>query len=150
MNVSGKGKLSLTGNQIQASLGSINLQTDSSNTDGLIDIQGGTIYGGKDLNLYSSGDVNLKSLGFALENSATRVKNIKAYSGRDLIWNNADKDLPLITGKVQLDAANSLTVAAKEISSKDSIQLHANKVGLNSALTSQKILMSVQRALILF
>ncbi|MEN8976497.1 DUF637 domain-containing protein, partial [Acinetobacter baumannii] len=138
LNVSGKGKLSLTGNQIQASLGSINLQTDSSNTDGLIDIQGGTIYGGKDLNLYSSGDVNLKSLGFALENSATRVKNIKAYSGRDLIWNNADKDLPLITGKVQLDAANSLTVAAKEISSKDSIQLHANKVGLNSALTSQK------------
>ncbi|MFV5639816.1 DUF637 domain-containing protein [Acinetobacter oleivorans] len=138
LNVSGKGKLSLTGNQIQASLGSINLQTDSSNTDGLIDIQGGTIYGGKDLNLYSSGDVNLKSLGFALENSATRVKNIKAYSGRDLIWNNADKDLPLITGKVQLDAANSLTVAAKEISSKDSIQLHAKKVGLNSALTSQK------------
>jgi len=138
LNVSGKGKLSLTGNQIQASLGSINLQADSSNTDGLIDIQGGTIYGGKDLNLYSSGDINLKSLGFALENAATRVKNIKAYSGRDLVWNNTDKVLPLISGKVQLDAANKLTVNAKEISSKDSIQLHANQVALDSALTSQK------------
>ena len=138
LNVSGKGKLSLIGNQIQASLGSINLQADSSNTEGLIDIQGGTIYGGKDLNLYSSGDINLKSLGFALENAATRVKNIKAYSGRDLVWNNTDKVLPLISGKVQLDAANKLTVNAKEISSKDSIQLHANQVALDSALTSQK------------
>ena len=138
LNVSGKGKLLLTGNQIQASLGSINLQADSSNTDGLIDIQGGTIYGGKDLNLYSSGDINLKSLGFALENAATRVKNINAFSGRDLIWNNTDKVLPLISGKVQLDAANKLTVNAKEISSKDSIQLHANQVALDSVLTSQK------------
>ncbi|MCU4330670.1 DUF637 domain-containing protein, partial [Acinetobacter pittii] len=72
------------------------------------------------------------------ENAATRVKNIKAYSGRDLVWNNADKALPLITGMVQLDAANNLTVTAKEISNKDSIQLHANQITLNSALTSQK------------
>ncbi|MFX8903202.1 hypothetical protein ABTM99_20015, partial [Acinetobacter baumannii] len=35
-------------------------------------------------------------------------------------------------------AANNLTVTAKEISNKDSIQLHANQIALNSALTSQK------------
>ncbi len=138
LNVLSNGKLSLTENHIQASLGSINLQANSANTQNLIDLQGGTIYAGKDLNLYSSGDLNLKNLGFSLENAATRVKNIKAYSGRDLVWNNADKALPLITGLVQLDAANNLTVTAKEISNKDSIQLHANQIALNSALTSQK------------
>lgn len=138
LNVLSNGKLSLTENHIQASLGSINLQANSANTQNMIDLQGGTIYAGKDLNLYSSGDLNLKNLGFSLENAATRVKNIKAYSGRDLVWNNADKALPLITGLVQLDAANNLTVTAKEISNKDSIQLHANQITLNSALTSQK------------
>ncbi|MEQ1402955.1 DUF637 domain-containing protein [Acinetobacter baumannii] len=138
LNVLSNGKLSLTENHIQASLGSINLQANSANTQNLIDLQGGTIYAGKDLNLYSSGDLNLKNLGFSLENAATRVKNIKAYSGRDLVWNNADKALPLITGMVQLDAANNLTVTAKEISNKDSIQLHANQITINSALTSQK------------
>uniref|UniRef100_UPI00387A4FA2 DUF637 domain-containing protein n=1 Tax=Acinetobacter calcoaceticus TaxID=471 RepID=UPI00387A4FA2 len=138
LNVLSNGKLSLTENHIQASLGSINLQANSANTQNMIDLQGGTIYAGKDLNLYSSGDLNLKNLGFSLENTATRVKNIKAYSGRNLVWNNADKALPLITGMVQLDAANNLTVTAKEISNKDSIQLHANQITLNSALTSQK------------
>lgn len=138
LNVLSNGKLSLTENHIQASLGSINLQANSANIQNLIDLQGGTIYAGKDLNLYSSGDLNLKNLGFSLENAATRVKNIKAYSGRDLVWNNADKALPLITGMVQLDAANNLTVTAKEISNKDSIQLHANQITLNSAMTSQK------------
>ena len=138
LNVLSNGKLSLTENHIQASLGSINLQANSANIQNLIDLQGGTIYAGKDLNLYSSGDLNLKNLGFSLENAATRVKNIKAYSGRNLVWNNADKALPLITGMVQLDAANNLTITAKEISNKDSIQLHANQIALNSALTSQK------------
>ncbi|OTM48107.1 DUF637 domain-containing protein [Acinetobacter pittii] len=138
LNVSGKGKLSLNENQIQASLGSINLQADSSNTDGLIDIRGGTIYGGKDLNLYSSGDVNLQNLGFALENSATRVKNINAHSGRNLVWNNATKVLPQITGKVALDAENNLSISAQRVSSKDSIQLQAGQLTLNTNFTSQK------------
>ncbi|HFG6910413.1 TPA: DUF637 domain-containing protein [Acinetobacter baumannii] len=138
LNVSGKGKLSLNENQIQASLGSINLQADSSNTDGLIDIRGGTIYGGKDLNLYSSGDVNLHNLGFALENSATRVKNINAHSGRNLVWNNATKVLPQITGKVALDAESNLSISAQGVSNKDSIQLRAGQLTLNTNLTSQK------------
>ncbi|MBN6518781.1 DUF637 domain-containing protein [Acinetobacter pittii] len=138
LNVSGKGKLSLNENQIQASLGSINLQADSSNKEGLIDIRGGTIYGSKDLNLYSSGDVNLQNLGFALENSATRVKNINAHSGRNLVWNNATKVLPQITGKVALDAENNLSISAQGVSSKDSIQLQAGQLTLNTNFTSQK------------
>ncbi|MGG6542751.1 UNVERIFIED_CONTAM: DUF637 domain-containing protein [Acinetobacter baumannii] len=137
LNVSGRGKLSLNENQIQASLGSINLQVDSSNTDGLIDIRGGTIYGGKDLNLYSSGDVNLQNLGFALENSVTRVKNINAHSGRNLVWNNATKVLPQITGKVALDAENNLSLSSQGFSSKGGIQLQADQLTLNTALTSQ-------------
>ncbi|MDC5425150.1 DUF637 domain-containing protein [Acinetobacter baumannii] len=137
LNVSGRSKLSLNGNQIQASLGSINLQADSSNTDGLIDVQGGTIYGGKDLNLYSSGDVNLQNLGFALENSATRVKNINAHSGRNLVWNNATKVLPQITGKVVLDAENNLSLSSQGFSSKGGIQLQADQLTLSTALTSQ-------------
>lgn len=118
-------------------MGSINLQVDSSNTDGLIDIRGGTIYGGKDLNLYSSGDVNLQNLGFALENYVTRVKNINAHSGRNLVWNNATKVLPQITGKVALDAENNLSLSSQGFSSKGGIQLQADQLTLNTALTSQ-------------
>ncbi|HCQ9734591.1 TPA: filamentous hemagglutinin N-terminal domain-containing protein, partial [Acinetobacter baumannii] len=51
LNVLSNGKLSLTENHIQASLGTINLQANSANTQNLIDLQGGTIYAGKDLNL---------------------------------------------------------------------------------------------------
>jgi filamentous hemagglutinin len=66
LNVLGKGKLSFTNTLLHASLGSINLQSGSSNTQGLIDIQAGTINAAKDLNLSSSGDINLKNLGLAL------------------------------------------------------------------------------------
>lgn len=138
LNVSGKSKLALTGNTLQASLGSVNLQVDSSNTQGLIDIQAGTIYAGKDLNLYSTGDINLKNLGLAVENSASRLKNIKAYSGQNLKWDTASITLPQITGKVQLDAANQLDLIGSIISNKDDITLQANKINLGTALTSQK------------
>ncbi|NNP76179.1 hemagglutinin [Acinetobacter sp. Ac_3412] len=138
LNVSSKGKLSLIGNTLYATLGSINLQADSSSTQGLIDIQTGTIYAGKDLNLYSTGDINLKNLGLAVENSASRVKNIKAYSGQNLKWDNAGITLPQITGKVQLDAANQLDLVGSTISNKDDITLQANKINLGTALSSQK------------
>ncbi|MBC9227817.1 DUF637 domain-containing protein [bacterium SPL81] len=138
LNVSGKGKLALTGTALQASLGSINLQADTSNTQALIDIQAGTVYAGKDLNLYSSGDINLKNLGLAVENTASRVKNINAYSGQNLKWDNAGVALPQITGKVQLDAANQLDLVGSTISNKEDITLQANKINLGTALNSQK------------
>lgn len=138
LNVSGKGKLALTGTALQASLGSINLQVDTSNTQGLIDIQAGTIYAGKDLNLYSSGDINLKNLGLAVENTASRVKNINAYSGQNFKWDNAGVALPQITGKVQLDAANQIDLIGSTISNKEDITLQANKINLGTALNSQK------------
>nr|WP_151766126.1 DUF637 domain-containing protein [Acinetobacter colistiniresistens] len=138
LNVSGKGKLAFTGNLLHATLGSINLQADSSNTQGLINIQNGTINAGKDLNLYSSGDVNLKSLGLAIENGASRVKNINAYSGQNLTWEHTGTDLPQISGKVQLDAANQLNLLNGTLSAKDDINLQANQLVLGSALTSDK------------
>ncbi|MGQ1705149.1 DUF637 domain-containing protein [Acinetobacter baumannii] len=138
LNVSGKGKLSLIGNALQASLGSINLQATSSDAQGLIDIQAGTIYAGKDLNLYSSEDINLKNLGLTVETSTSRVKNINAYSGRNLGWDNTGKVMPQITGKVQLDVANQLDLIGSSISTKDDINLKANKLNLRTDLSSQK------------
>lgn len=138
LNVLGKGKLAFTSNLLHATLGSINLQAGSSNTQGLIDIQAGTINAAKDLNLSSSGDINLKNLGLAVENSVSRVKNINAYSGQNLKWDNTNIALPQIAGKVQLDAANQLDLIGNSISNQDDINLQANKINLNTALTSQK------------
>ncbi|WP_087548267.1 DUF637 domain-containing protein [Acinetobacter sp. WCHA39] len=138
LNVLGKGKLSFTNTLLHASLGSINLQAGSSNTQGLIDIQAGTINAAKDLNLSSSGDINLKNLGLAVENSVSRVKNINAYSGQNLKWDNTNIALPQIAGKVQLDAANQMDLIGSTISNKDDINLQANKINLSTALTSQK------------
>lgn len=138
LNVLGKGKLSFTNTLLHASLGSINLQAGSSNTQGLIDIQAGTINAAKDLNLSSSGDINLKNLGLAAENSVSRVKNINAYSGQNLKWDNTNIALPQIAGKVQLDAANQMDLIGSTISNKDDINLQANKINLSTALTSQK------------
>lgn len=84
LNILSNGKLSLTENHIQASLGSINLQANSANTQNLIDLQGGTIYAGKDLNLYSSGDLNLKNLGFHLKTLQPELKTLKPTV--DVIW----------------------------------------------------------------
>lgn len=138
LNVLGKGKLSFTNTLLHASLGSINLQSGSSNTQGLIDIQAGTINAAKDLNLSSSGDINLKNLGLAVENSVSLVKNINAYSGQNLKWDNTNIALPQIAGKVQLDAANQLDLIGNSILNQDDINLQANKINLNTALTSQK------------
>ncbi|MFX8676951.1 hypothetical protein ABTM32_23265, partial [Acinetobacter baumannii] len=48
------------------------------------------------------------------------------------------KVLPQITGKVALDAENNLSISAQGVSSKDSIQLQAGQLTLNTNFTSQK------------
>lgn len=136
LNVLGKGKLSFTNTLLHASLGSINLQAGSSNTQGLIDIQAGTINAAKDLNLSSSGDINLKNLGLAVENSVSRVKNINAYSGQNLKWDNTNIALPQIAGSVKLGSQNVVDLSGTTLSTVGSIETQSNSFKLDKTLSS--------------
>ncbi|EPL4220934.1 TPA: DUF637 domain-containing protein [Acinetobacter baumannii] len=138
LNVLSNGKLSLTENHIQASLGSINLQANSANTQNLIDLQGGTIYAGKDLNLYSSGDLNLKNLGFSLENSVTRSKNLTAYSGRNLVWDSTARALPQVNGDIKIEAANLIDLKGSGLSSTGDLKLQAKALNIGTDLNAGK------------
>ncbi|WP_228156353.1 two-partner secretion domain-containing protein [Acinetobacter seifertii] len=138
LNVLSNGKLSLTENHIQASLGSINLQANSANIQNLIDLQGGTIYAGKDLNLYSSGDLNLKNLGFSLENAATRVKNFTAKSGRNLVWDSTARALPQINGDIKVEAANLIDLKGSSLSSTGDLKLQAKTLNIGTDLNAGK------------
>ncbi|KAA8734858.1 filamentous hemagglutinin N-terminal domain-containing protein [Acinetobacter qingfengensis] len=141
LNLTAQNKINIIETELAArnSHGNINLQTSNSDLNSSnITLQGATLNAGKDLNLYSSGDLNLANLNFALTNSSSSIKNISGYSGRNLIWNNTAKALPQITGKVQLQAENQLTLSATTLSSKENIQLQAGQLNLESALVSQK------------
>lgn len=138
LNVSSKGKLALTGNVLQATVGSINLQADSSNIQGLVDVQKTSVNAGKDLNIYSAGDITLKNLSFSLINDMTRLKNINVYSEKNLVWQNEAKLLPKIAGKVQLDAKQGLDLSGTAINTLDGIVTASGTLVLNSGLTSDK------------
>jgi len=139
INFATKNKITATETNLTAISGNINLQTTNSDLmQSNTSLNATTLNAGKDLNLYSSGDLNLTDLNFTLTNGSSAVKNINGYSGRNLVWNNIAKALPQITGKVALNAGNNLTLSVTGLSSKDSIQLQANQLTLNSALTSQK------------
>ncbi|PKF31651.1 DUF637 domain-containing protein [Acinetobacter proteolyticus] len=133
LNVSGKGKLALTGTTLQATLGSINLQADSSNMQGLVDVQISSVNAGKDLNIYSSGDINLKNLTLVEENAKSRVKNIKAYSGQNLTWDNSEGLNPNLNGNLGLKAEKDLAILGKGIfRASENIDLKGNNVNIKS------------------
>ncbi|MFW1673084.1 DUF637 domain-containing protein [Acinetobacter baumannii] len=133
LNVLSNGKLSLTENHIQASLGTINLQANSANTQNLIDLQGGTIYAGKDLNLYSTDNINMKNLSFSIENNKNRVKNINIYSGGSLYWDNTAFLIPDLTGKISLRAEKDLTILGQGgLSADNGISLYGGNVNVSS------------------
>lgn len=133
LNVLSNGKLSLTENHIQASLGTINLQANSANTQNLIDLQGGTIYAGKDLNLYSTDNINMKNLSFSIENNKNRVKNINIYSGGSLYWDNTAFLIPDLTGKISLRAEKDLIILGQGgLSADNDISLYGGNVNVSS------------------
>ncbi len=110
----------------------------AADTANLLQVDGGTVYAGQDLNVYGAGDVSLKNLSFNLVNDMTHVKNINAYSGKNLVWNNSAKLLPKIAGKVQLEAKQGLDLSGTVINAVDGIVTLSDTLTLSSALRSDK------------
>ncbi|MCS4299156.1 MULTISPECIES: DUF637 domain-containing protein [Acinetobacter] len=138
LNIATGNKQELKGSLLQATVGAINLKAGSNNSKGLINIQDGTVWAGTNLNLNSSGDIAIKNMGLVADNAVSKVKNINAYSDQNLTWEHTGTALAKISGKVQLDAANKLNLLNSTLSAKDDINLQANQLVLESALTSDK------------
>jgi len=135
LNISADKDLKLLENTLHSTSGSINIQS-ASETTGLLQLDGGTVYAGKDLNIYGTSDVSLKNLSFNLFNDMMSLKNISVYSGKNLVWNNNAKLLPKIAGKVQLEAKQGLNLTGTAISAVDGIVTLSDTLTLNSALKS--------------
>lgn len=128
--------LKLIGNTLQATSGSINIQ--SAAEEQLLQVDGGTLYAGKDLNIYGTGDVSLKNLSFNLVNNATRLKDINVYSGKNLTWDNKAKPLPKISGKLQLEAKQGLELSGTAIYAANGIVTQSDTLNLNTVVKSDQ------------
>lgn len=149
LNLSGNKNLKLIGNTLQATTGSINIQSAAADAQ-LLQVEGGTLYAGKDLNVQGAGDVSLKNLSFNLVNDTTRLKNINVYSGNNLIWDNKAKPLPKISGKVQLEAKQGLELSGTAIHAANGIVTQSDTLTLNSAIKSdQGIDLTTEKAMTL-
>lgn len=145
LNLVANKELKLFENTLQASAGSINLQSSTADAK-LLQIDGGSFYASKDLNIYSAGDVSLNNLSFNLVNNTTRLKDINIHSGKNLTWNSNVKALPKISGKVQLEAAGTIDLQGKLIAAKDNIQLQADHLQIGTELVSEKEIDLVSKA----
>ncbi|WP_180171823.1 DUF637 domain-containing protein [Acinetobacter sp. YH12023] len=149
LNLSGNKNLKLIGNTLQATTGSINIQSAAEDAQVLY-VEGGSLYAGKDLNVYGTGDVSLKNLSFNLVNDATRLKNINVYSGNNLTWDNQAKPLAKISGKVQLEAKQGLELSGTAIHAANGIVTQSDTLTLNSAIKSdQGIDLTTEKAMTL-
>jgi len=137
LNLTANKDLKLLGSALQASTGSINVQSTAADAQ-LIQVDGGTLYAGKDFNVYGTGDVSLKNLSFNLVNNATRLKDINVYSGKNLSWDNKAKPLPKISGKVQLEAKQGLELSGTAIHAANGIVTQSDTLNLNSAIKSDQ------------
>ncbi|WP_248131449.1 DUF637 domain-containing protein [Acinetobacter radioresistens] len=145
LNLVANKELKLFANTLQASAGSINLQSSTADAK-LLQIDGGSFYASKDLNIYGAGDVSLNNLSFNLVNNTTRLKDINVHSGKNLTWNSNVKALPKISGKVQLEAAGTIDLQGKLVSAKDNIQLQADHLQIGTELVSEKGIDLVSKA----
>ncbi|WP_180046036.1 MULTISPECIES: DUF637 domain-containing protein [unclassified Acinetobacter] len=136
LNLTANKDLKLIGNTLQATSGSINVQ--SAEEAHLLQVDGGTLYAGKDLNIYSSGDVSLKNLSFNLVNNATRLKDINIYSGKNLTWDNKAKPLAKISGKLQLEAKQGLELAGTALHAANGIVTQSDTLNLNTTVKSDQ------------
>lgn len=137
LNLTANKDLKLLGNSLQASTGSINVQSTAADAQ-LIQVDGGTLYAGKDFNVYSTGDVSLENLSFNLVDNATRLKDLNVYSGKNLSWDNKAKPLPKISGKVQLEAKQGLELSGTAIHAANGIVTQSDTLNLNSAIKSEQ------------
>lgn len=136
LNLTANKDLKLIGNTLQATSGSINVQ--SAEESHLLQVDGGTLYAGKDLNIYGTGDVSLKNLSFNLVNNATRLKDMNVYSGKNLTWDNKAKPLAKISGKLQLEAKQGLELAGTALHAANGIVTQSNTLNLNTTVKSDQ------------
>jgi len=137
LNLTANKDLKLLGNLLQASTGSINVQSTAVDAQ-LIHVDGGTLYAGKGFNVYGTGDVSLKNLSFNLVDNATRLKDINVYSGKNLSWDNKAKPIPKISGKVQLEAKQGLELSGTAIDAANGVVTQSDTLNLNSAIKSDQ------------
>lgn len=136
LNLTANKDLKLIGNTLQATSGSINVQ--SAEEAHLLQVDGATLYAGKDLNIYGSGDVSLKNLSFNLVNNATRLKDMNVYSGKNLTWDNKAKPLAKISGKLQLEAKQGLELAGTALHAANGIVTQSDTLNLNTTVKSDQ------------
>lgn len=136
LNLTANKDLKLIGNTLQATSGSINVQ--SAEEAHLLQVDGGTLYAGKDLNIYGAGDVGLKNLSFNLVNNATRLKDINVYSDKNLTWDNKAKPLAKISGKLQLEAKQGLELAGTALHAANGIVTQSDTLNLNTTIKSDQ------------
>lgn len=137
LNIEANKNLKLLGSTLQATKGSINIQSVSDATS-VLQLDKNTIRAGKDLNIYGTGNVSLKDLNFYIVDAKTSTKDINVYSGKDLVWNNAVKALPQILGKVQLEAKNGLDLTGTTIYATNGITTLSDTLKLNKEIKSDK------------
>ncbi|QWZ59256.1 DUF637 domain-containing protein [Acinetobacter pittii] len=144
LNIISQGSIVGTQSSLRADTGTITLHTNSN--QGLIDINSVTIDSRKKFEVYSLGDVNLKNIGFKVENSETKLKDINIYSGNNVKWDNSNTLPQKISGKIQIKAEKQLDLISNHFdnesnsifSSKDDITLEAKKINVNTSLLSEK------------
>ncbi|MFV5365351.1 DUF637 domain-containing protein [Acinetobacter oleivorans] len=144
LNIISQGSIVGTQSSLRADTGTITLQTNLN--QGLIDIQNVTIDSRKNFEIYSLGDVNIKNIGFKLENSETKLKDINIYSGNNVKWDNSNSLPQKISGKIKINAESQLDLinhnfdneSNSVFSSKDDITLEAKKININTSLLSEK------------
>lgn len=128
--------LSFNNTHLWANWGNLNLNTVNINSN--LSLNSVDWSAGKDINLYSSGDLNLKNIGFALDNSVTRSKNINAYSGSNLVWDSSARALPQINGDIKVEAANLIDLKGSGLSSTGDLKLQAKALNIGTDLNAGK------------
>ncbi len=128
--------LSFNNTYIWANFGNLNLNTVNNNSNLILDWNGFNV--GKDINIYSSGDLTLKNIGFVLDNSVTRSKNLTAYSGSNLVWDSSARALPQINGDIKVEAANLIDLKGSGLSSTGDLKLQAKALNIGTDLNAGK------------
>ncbi|WP_284119288.1 DUF637 domain-containing protein [Acinetobacter seifertii] len=128
--------LSFNNTYIWANFGNLNFNTANANSNLILDWNGFNV--GKDINIYSSGDLTLKNLGFVLDNSVTRSKNFNAYSSHNLVWDSSARALPQINGDIKVEAGNIIDLKGSSLSSTGDLKLQAKALNIETDLNAGK------------
>jgi filamentous hemagglutinin len=113
LSLFGNTNLKLTDTRLHASTGDINLQSSLKDSiTNTINVQGGTVYALKGLNVFSDQDITLNNINFLKKTNSTlaQINSLNVYAGNNLSFTTANQVFPYTAGKIQLGAGNVLTV----------------------------------------